>query len=103
MKSPVSHVKVIVLAERVIAIGGFPPSASTVSRRCQMVGGCGVRIVMRWTAGSMPGEPTRTYVRYERRVRRALYDQLDTRALDRRRRRLADRAPGDRKPRGGLL
>src|SRR3954452_7450057 len=54
MKSPVSQTKVIVVADRVIAIGGLPPSASTVSRRCQIAGGCGVRIVMRWTAGSMP-------------------------------------------------
>src|SRR5688572_11157108 len=53
MKSPVSHVNVTVVAERVIAIGGFPPSARIVSRRLQMAGGCGARIVMWWTAGSM--------------------------------------------------
>ena len=38
MKSPVSHMNVIVVAARVIAIGGLPPSARTVSRRCQTVG-----------------------------------------------------------------
>src|SRR3954454_16322084 len=54
MKSPVSQTNVIVSAARVIVIGGLPPSARTVSRRCQTAGGCGARIVMRWTAGSMP-------------------------------------------------
>src|SRR6187551_3720438 len=58
MKSPVSQVNVIDFAERVIAIGGLPPSARTVSRRCHTVAGCGVRIVMRWTAGSMPAAYT---------------------------------------------
>src|SRR3954452_16679606 len=53
MKSPVSQTNVMVSASRVIVMGGLPPSARTVSRRCQTAGGCGARIVMRWTAGSM--------------------------------------------------
>ena len=37
MKSPVSHVNVIIRAVRVIDIGGLPPSAMTVSSRSQTV------------------------------------------------------------------
>jgi hypothetical protein len=53
MKSPVSHVNVSVEAERVMLIGGLPPAARIESRRDQTSGGCGARIVMWWTAGSM--------------------------------------------------
>src|SRR5688500_9439301 len=94
MKSPVSQVNVIVVAERVIAIGGLPPEARTVSRRCQTAAGCGARIVMRWTAGSMGPEHTRTYVRSSH--------QGGSRAADRRVG-LGHGAPGDREPRGGFL
>src|SRR4051812_41184917 len=91
MKSPVSHVNVIVVADRVMAIGGLPPSASTASSRCHTDAGCGARIVMRWTAGSMAAKHTRTYVRlcHERRS-----------GLVHGRARLGDSAPRDREARG---
>src|SRR3954454_3844738 len=63
MKSPVSHVNVRVVGVRVMAMVGLPPPAMTVSSRCHTVSGCGARMVMRWTAGSMGDDRTRTYVR----------------------------------------
>src|SRR3954453_21069937 len=97
MKSPVSHVNVIVSAERVIEIGGLPPSARIVSRRLQTAGGCGARIVMWWTAGSMLASL------HERMFARYGSGDEHGRALDRHGRGLADRPPGHGEAGGGVL